>query len=132
MDDDDAPGPPPLQEAAAHLGARAVASVSTRVELAAVELAAARERLVVSLLLIGAALGCAMLALAVASFGVIAYFWDSARFAAIIVVVLAYLVAAALLWLRFAALRRDAPALFASTLEELRRDAERLGGEQPS
>lgn len=127
-DEDAAAAPPPLSEATARLTARAIASVGTRLELAAVELAAARERLLVSVLLIGAAMGCAMLGLAAASLGVIAYFWDTARFTAIVLVTLAYAVATAVLWGRFTALRRNAPALFASTLEALRNDAQRLAG----
>lgn len=131
-DDAAASGSPPLPEATARLGARALASIGTRIELAGVELAAARERVLVSLLLIGAALACGMLALAAASLGVIAYFWDTARFTAIILVSVAYAVATAVLWGRFAALRRDAPPLLGSTVEALQRDAERLAGERQS
>ena len=124
---DDA-APASLQEAAAQLGARTVDLVGTRLELAGVELAAARERLLGSLLLLAAVFGCGLLALMAVSLGVIAYFWDSARFTAITIVALIFAGAAALLWTRFAALRRDAPALFASTFEALREDAQRLRG----
>lgn len=129
-DEDAAAGPPPLQDAASRMGARAIGAVGTRIELAAVELAAARERAIVSLLLVGAALGCALLALGAATLGVIAYFWDTARFTAIALVTLAYVVATALLWLRFSTLRRNAPPLFAATLDALRRDAARLTGSE--
>jgi hypothetical protein len=50
-------------------------------------------------------------------------------------VMLVYVAAAVVLWTRFTALRRGAPALFASTFEALREDAQRLrggsGGEPP-
>jgi uncharacterized membrane protein YqjE len=129
-DDTDADASPPrLQDAAARVGAHAIGAIGTRLELASVEVAAARERTIVSLLLVGAALACAMLALGVATLGVIAYFWDTARFSAIILVTIAYVIATAVLWLRFSSMRRNAPPIFASTLEALRRDAARLGGE---
>lgn len=127
-DEDAAAPPPPLGEAAARVGSHAIGAIGTRLELAGVEVAAARERAIVSLLLVGAALACAMLALGVATLGVIAWFWDSARFTAIVLVALAYVVASALLWLRFSSLRRNAPPLFAATVEALRRDAARLTG----
>ena len=117
-----------LQAATVALGARALGLVETRLELARVELAQARERLVASLPLAAAAFACALLAFMVATFGVIAWFWDDNRFAAIVVLVLAYGVATAVLWGRFVALRRDAPRLFDATLDALRRDADRLHG----
>jgi uncharacterized membrane protein YqjE len=125
---DEAAAPPRLQDAAARLGAHAIGALGTRLELASVEVAAARERTIASLLLVGAAFACAILALGVATLGVIAYFWDTSRFTAITLVTLAYLVATALLWLRFSTMRRNAPPIFASTVEALRRDAARLGG----
>jgi uncharacterized membrane protein YqjE len=100
-----------LQAATAALGARALGLVETRLELAGVELAQARERLVASLLLAAAAFGCGLLALVVATFGVIAWFWNDHRFAAIVVLVLVYGVTTAVLWSRFDTLRRDADRL---------------------
>lgn len=131
MDEQDARAaePPSLQQAGLHLGARLLALVETRLELAGVELAEARERLTTSLVLLGALFACGLLALMVATFGIIAWFWDGNRFAAIVVVAIAYAVAAALLWRRIAALRRDAPPVFGATLDTLRRDAARLRGE---
>jgi uncharacterized membrane protein YqjE len=124
------PEPPAsLQRAALHLGARTLELAETRLALASVELAEARERLLTSLLLIGAMFACSLLALMVATFGIIAWFWESHRFGAIAGVLAVYVVAAAVLWQRVAALRRDAPALFAATLDTLRRDAARLRGD---
>ena len=125
------PAPPSVQEAAANVGARALGLVGTRLELAGVELAEARVRLVRSLLLIGAALGCAMLALMVVTLGVIAWYWDSNRFAAIGVLALLYAGAAALLWYRYVTLGRAAPDFFAETLRALRADAAGLRGSAP-
>lgn len=124
----ESPAPPSMREAAANVGARALGLVQTRIELAAVELAEARVRLVRSLLLVGAALGCAMLALMVATFGVIAWYWDTSRFTVITVMALLYLAAGALLWQRYASLGRSAPELLSATLAALRADASQLRG----
>jgi uncharacterized membrane protein YqjE len=129
-DEDARAGPPPLADAAARLGSRAIGTIGTRIELASVELATARERAIASVLLVGAALVCAILALGVATLGVIAYFWDTARFTAIVLVALAYVVATGVLWLRFSSLRRNAPPLFAATVDALRRDAASLSGDE--
>jgi uncharacterized membrane protein YqjE len=123
-----APPSPSLQEAAARLTTRALELVGTRVELAGVEMAAARERLLASLLLAAALFACVLLALMAASFGVIAYFWDTARFTAIIVVTLVFATLGWLAWTRLATLRATAPAPFAATLDALRTDAQRLRG----
>ena len=125
---DAAEAPPSLADAAARLSARSLDLVGTRLELAGVELAVARERLLAALVLLAAVFACALLALMGASLGVIAYFWDTARFTAIVIVTLVFAVAAVVLWSRLAALRRKAPALFASTFEALREDAQRLRG----
>lgn len=127
--DDDAPRPAAsLGEAATRLGAHAVGLVGTRIELAGVELAEARERLVASLLLAAAAFGCGLIALLVATFGVIAWFWDTQRITAIVVVAVVYVVAALVLWNRYHALRESAPPIFGATVEALRRDVATLTG----
>jgi len=122
------PRQPSLSESASRLGAHAVGLVGTRVELAGVELAEARERLVASLLLVAAAFGCGLIALMVATFGVIAWFWDTSRITAIVVIALVYVAAAALLWQRYHALRLSAPPIFAATVDALRRDVDALRG----
>ena len=129
--DDDAverPAPPSLHEAAVNVGARAIGLAHTRLELAGVELAEARVRLVQSLLLVGAALVFALLALMAASLGVIAWFWDTYRFTAIIVITLLHAAAAGALWYLFSALVRSAPPVFEATLAALRADAAQLHG----
>lgn len=121
-----APAAPSLKEAAANLGARALGFAGTRLELASVEIAEARARLFRALLLVGLALLLALLALVVVSVGIIAWFWDTNRFAAIVVLAIVYAVAAAALWYRHVALMRDAPEIFAATLAVLRADAAAL------
>lgn len=121
-------GAPPLHEAAANVGARAIGLVGTRLELAGVELAEARVRLVESLLLLGAALGFALLTLIVVTFGIVAWFWDDGRFIAITVLAVVYAAVAGVLWLRFRTLGRTAPALFDSTVAALRADSAALRG----
>jgi uncharacterized membrane protein YqjE len=117
-----------LKEAAAALSARALGLVGTRLELAGVELAQARERFFAALLLLAAAFGCGLLALIVATFGIIVLFWDDHRLLAFVAVTLVYVVAAILLWRRFGALRHAAPGVFDATIDALRRDADALRG----
>jgi len=124
----ESPAPPSMTEAAASVGARALGLVQTRVELAAVELAEARVRLVRSLLLVGATLACATLALMVATFGVIAWYWETSRFTVITAMAVLYAAAAVLLWQRYASLGRSAPELLSATLAALRADASQLRG----
>jgi uncharacterized membrane protein YqjE len=127
-DDVEPSGALPLHEAAANVGARAIGLVGTRLELAGVELAEARVRLVQSLLLVGAALGFALLALIVVTFGIVAWFWDDGRFVAIAILAVLYAGAAGVLWLRFRTLGRTAPALFDATVTALRADSAALRG----
>jgi uncharacterized membrane protein YqjE len=121
---------PSLRQAVGEVGGRTLALAGTRLELACVEVAEARERFIGLLLLIGAAAACGILALAVATFGVVAWFWDTHRFGAIVVVTLAHAIAGVLLWRRAAAVRRAAPALLGATLDALRRDAAFLRGSE--
>src|SRR3954469_1273203 len=95
---DDAAGDdvPSLKAAGTRIAARALDLVGTRIALAGVELREARTQLVTSLLLVGAGLGAAMLALLTATLGIVAFYWDTHRYAAIIVLTLVYAVAALL------------------------------------
>jgi uncharacterized membrane protein YqjE len=122
-------GAPSMAEAAASVGARALGLVQTRIELASVELAEARIRLVRALLLAGAALGCALLALMLVTLGIVSWYWDTSRFTAIGVLAVVYAAAAALLWQRYGALGRAGPELFSATRAALRADAEQLRGQ---
>ena len=119
----DASEPPSLQAAGARFAARAIELVGTRVALAGVELAEARARLFTSLLLAGVALGAALLALLTATLGVVAFYWDTHRYRAIVVVTLVYALAAGAAWWRLRKVGADAPPLLGATIDQLRRDA---------
>ncbi len=111
-----------LREAAA-LG---VAALVTRGELAALELAEARDRAARWLVL--AVVGGVLLlaALMVSSLWIVAVFWESHGPQAIAVVAIIYALAGGgLLWWLVARLR-SAPPLLHSTIEELKRDADAL------
>ena len=112
--------------AMAQLGASALAILRTRLELASVEFAEARERIkeMVLLAAVGTVLG--LFALLFASLFVIAWFWDSYRLEAVGGVTLFYIVITVLIFARLRKVSRDAPAPFAATLEELENDAAAL------
>lgn len=121
-----------IRGAAARLSAAAIALLRTRIELASVEFAEERERLKAAFALLAVAAVAFGLAAIVVTFGVIAWFWDSHRYEAIIVVALLYaIVGAAALW-RHASLRKASPTPFAATTVALRRDVEWLRGEARS
>jgi uncharacterized membrane protein YqjE len=115
-----------VMSAMAQLGASALAMLRTRLELASVEFAEARERIkeMVLLAAVGTVLG--LFALLFASLFVIAWFWDSYRLAAVGGVTLFYIAITVLVFARLRKISRDAPAPFAATLEELENDAAAL------
>jgi uncharacterized membrane protein YqjE len=118
-----------IRGAAARLCAAAIALLRTRVELASVEFAEERERLKAAFALLAVAAVAFGLVAIVVTFGIIAWFWDSYRYEAIVVVALLYaIVGAAALW-RHASLRRTAPTPFAATTAALHRDIEQLRGD---
>ncbi|TMH02845.1 MAG: hypothetical protein E6H69_05145 [Betaproteobacteria bacterium] len=112
--------------AMAQLGASALAILRTRLELASVEFAEARERIkeMVLLAAVGTVLG--LFALLFASLFVIAWFWDDYRLEAVGGVTLFYVAITVLIFARLRKISRDAPAPFAATLEELENDAAAL------
>jgi len=112
--------------AMAQLGASALAILRTRLELASVEFAEARERIKETVLLaaVGTVLG--LFALLFASLFVIAWFWDDYRLEAVGGVTLFYVAITVLIFARLRKISRDAPAPFAATLEELENDAAAL------
>ena len=120
-------GPRPAGPAREAIGLAAAALV-TRAELAALELAEARERTGRWLL---AALAAAMLLLAallVGSLWIVSLFWETHRSAAAAAVALAYAVAGGVLvvWLRNRL--HAAPPLLQATLDELKQDCDALRG----
>jgi uncharacterized membrane protein YqjE len=112
--------------AMAQLGASAIAMLRTRIELAAVEFAEARDRIKDLVLLAAVGLVLGLFALLFASLFVIAYFWDSYRLAAVGGVTVFYIALTVLVFARLRTISRDAPPPFAATLEELEQDAAAL------
>jgi len=126
-----APREPRFRQASTTLLARLLGLLRTRVELAGVELQEQREQVTQSTIALVAAGACFAFALLVATFGVIAAFWDSYRYGAIIGVCAIYAIAGLLFLVRNRRLRREARAPFAATLAELERDRKALLGEGP-
>ena len=111
-----------LRSALARLADSLLGLLRTRLELAAVEYTEERGRVGQQLMLLVAGLGCLLFALFFVAAGVIAYFWDSYRFAAIIgVVVFFAVVGAAALWRR-AEISNSSPVPFSATVAELEKD----------
>lgn len=112
--------------ALAQLGATALAMLRTRIELASVEFAEARER-VKNMAVLGA-LGAvlALFALLFTSLFVIACFWEANRIAAVGGVALFYIVVTAVTFLRLRKISKEATSPFAASLEELEHDAAAL------
>ena len=128
--DDGGEAPPPggLRRALARLAESLVAALRTRAELASVELAAERERLVLRVaLLAGGSVALAFAALFAGAF-VIVLFWDTHRLAAIAGVAIVHAAAGGFLVSKARSLGRDAPAPFAATLAELEKDRARIAG----
>lgn len=115
-----------MRPALERLAEGALGLLRTRAELAAVELAEERERLLRrTALLLG---GVVTLAFAVLLAGlfVIALFWDTHRLGAIACVALFYTLAGGLMIARAKSIGSQAPTPFAATLAELERDRERM------
>lgn len=126
--------PQPLSGAVASLRALFATlgeAVSTRVELALVELREAGERRkeMLTLAVVGALF--LTLGLLLAALFVVVLFWDSHRLLALGGVTLLYLGIAVFAFMRLRAKQRDAPQLFEATLNELALDREVLRGERP-
>ena len=117
---------PGLFESLRRLSGTALGMLHSRLSLASLELGAAGERVLVSLLMaVAAALlaGAAVFALSVWLAFVV---WDRTGPAVIAMIALAYAVAAAALLWRLRSRVRTTPPLLADTLAELRRDAQLL------
>lgn len=94
----------------------------TRVELATIEFSEERGRVGRQLALLIAGVGCLLFAVLFTAVGVIVYFWDTYRIAAVSGVVIVFGVAGAILLWRRAELAQTAPTPFAATLAELDKD----------
>lgn len=115
-----------MKSALARLAASLVAMVRTRAELAGIEIAEERERLLVRLaFLFGGVLLVASAVLLVGVF-VILLAPEAHRLLAIALVAVAYALLGGGLIVKAKAIGRDAPAPFAATLGELEKDRLRL------
>jgi uncharacterized membrane protein YqjE len=94
----------------------------TRAELASIEYAEERGRVGRQLALMIAGIGCLMFALLFAAAGVVAYYWDTYRFAAILGIVVVFGAAGAVLLWRRAEVSQTSPTPFAATIAELDKD----------
>ena len=115
-----------VRNVALRLSASALALLRTRAELASIEFAEERERLKASIALIAVAVTAFGFAAVVVTFGVIAWFWDSYRYQAIVVVALLYAIVGVIALRRQSALRKAAPTPFGSSIDALRKDVEWL------
>ena len=112
--------------ALAQLAASALALLRTRIELASVEFAEARERIKSMAVLAAVGAVLALFALLFTSLFVIVCFWEANRVAAVGGVALFYIVVAAVTFLRLRKISREATNPFAASLEELEHDAAAL------
>jgi uncharacterized membrane protein YqjE len=111
-----------LRGALARMADALLGLVRTRLEIASLEYTEERSRISTQVGLLLAGVVCLLFALFFVAAGVIAWFWDSHRFAAITgVIVFFVLVGAALLWRR-AELSSTSPPPFGVTLAELEKD----------
>jgi uncharacterized membrane protein YqjE len=113
----------------ARLAAGSLVLLRQRLELASLEVE--EELLRVGLLLARALVTAILLALALLGVGatVVIYFWEAARFAAVLGVTGLFALAGVITAWRLAAALRDKPTFLAATLAELDKDAQRLGGQ---
>ncbi|SDC19225.1 Uncharacterized membrane protein YqjE [Cupriavidus sp. YR651] len=117
---------PKFLESLRNLTGSVVSMLQTRLELASVELAEERTRLMKVALL--ACFGLVFFSMALMTFTLLIaiLFWESYRWQAIGAIVVFYLVCAAILLFVARQMVRNAPPLFESTLAELDKDREML------
>jgi uncharacterized membrane protein YqjE len=123
------PRPPGLLDSAARLARTAAAFLRTRLEILATEIEEERVRVTQLALLIAAVVFCLQVALVLLVVLVVVLLWDSHRVLTLSLLGGFFLLAAvaAGIWLRY--LVRGRPKIFASTIAELRKDEDRLGGD---
>jgi uncharacterized membrane protein YqjE len=120
-----------LKPSVMHLVAGGLGLVRARLELAGVELAEERERVIALLVLAVAGAVLATFAVAAISLVVVAYFWDTHRFQAIAAIGAVYAVLAALAFARASSIVRRAPSPFSATIAEFEKDRSAFSGERP-
>jgi uncharacterized membrane protein YqjE len=116
-----------LRDSLGRLAEASLALFRTRAELAALEFAEQREHAKQRVLLLAIAGGGFAMAWIAACALIVAYFWDSHRLMALLVIAAAHLaIGIAALW-RLDVRQRTDPPPFSATLAELERDREWLG-----
>ena len=123
-----APRPPGLLDSAARLARTALGLARTRLEILATEIEEERIRITQLALLIAGVVFCLQVAFILLVVLLVVLLWDS-HVQVVLGALGGFFVLAALagvVWLRH--LVRSRPKLFASTIAELAKDAERLGG----
>lgn len=113
-----------IAESAGRLGATLVAMVQTRVELASIELQEEAQRILRYLVLSLMALFLGAMAVVLVSFFIVLLFWDEHPLLATGLLAALYGIGALMLTLKVKGEMRRKPALLASTLAELKKDAE--------
>lgn len=121
-----------LRPAVSRLAAGLLGLARTRLELASVELAIERRRLQTMIALAVAGAILATFAVGTVSVLVVAYYWDSYRYLAILGLAAIYAVFALIAFSRAKTLVHDAPAPFAATIAEFDKDRARFAGEPPA
>jgi uncharacterized membrane protein YqjE len=122
-------GAPPrgLLHALRSIGPSLAALLRTRLELLGIEAAQERERVIGQVVLAAVGGLCAALALLMLNVLVLAWFWASNRYGAIIALLVIYVIAAAACFARLRAQARSRRPPFEATLAELKADMEALG-----
>lgn len=120
-----------LRPAVSRLAAGLLGLARTRLELASVELAIERRRFQTLIVLAVAGAILATFAVGTVSVLIVAYFWDSHRYPAILGLAAIYAVLALVAFSRAKTLVHEAPAPFAATIAEFDKDRARFAGEPP-
>jgi uncharacterized membrane protein YqjE len=123
-----APRPPGLLDSIAHFARTALGLARTRLEILATEMEEERIRVAQLALVIAGVVFCLQAALVLFVVLLVVLLWDSHRLLALGALGAVFLLAAAagVAWLRH--LVRSRPKLFATTIAELAKDEDRLGG----
>lgn len=116
------PASPGLIDSILTLGRHLIATVQDQVELFSLELHEERLRLVQMFVWVCAALFAGIMAVIMASVGLVYFFWESARFAVLVGLTVFYGGVCAALILSFRNFLARQPRPFAASLQQLERD----------
>ena len=117
---------PSLRRILARFAAGGASLVDARLELAAIELAQERERLLLRIGLLAAGVLALLFGLLGICAFVVLHFWESGRLSAILAVAIVFVVLGAILIAIVASMGRRAAGQFEATLAEFRKDAAML------